>query len=977
MCPPVNNPQQPAEAEPLAAPGLSQVPGPSQAKRIHLADRLFLLRSRWKLLLLLTTAVFCAVVGGALVATPVYEAAATVHVDPHGGNRDGGGMYSMSWDPMIVAGTEIAVIKSRAVALRVARLPESGATVDLRERFAYRPLEVALRSLQGDWEPCELTAHAAPLPSGVGHWTLVFDDDDGGGLTVTPRGGAARRVEGLRFAEPFSDGDGDCQRCAGEPFVDRNENKTFDAAEPFTDLDQDGRWDAVEVWDDRNRNGTWDPAELFHDVNRSGGWDVGEPYQDADGDGAWSPQESYKDGNRNGEWDPAEPFLDVNGNKRYDPAESFEDKNGNGVWDAPEAFRDHDGDGAYRTGTILELDGHSVLLSLGRGHPAGRTFDLTIRSFDVAASWVQAGTTALEVTEYTGILEMGFRADSPRVSARVANALVAAYVDYKREEKVREYRSKANWLTGAVARLGAELTELENGRDDYIKRNRAVLLSERAQAMLAERGALLRERLQLDQEQRVITWMAEQLRGAPSADTVLIILGAAYVDPKTQALAATLAELETKRKLALLSGSAKVSSPQIIRLDAERSAVQEELQTRVEALRDKRLDALRAESSALAHRIEQVRKETARQDRLLQELPDKQRGVQRRSRPILVKTETYGYLVRSLREAELAGEALLPAVHPLNPAVVPKARTSPNLFRRFLAGLFLGLLVGIGGVFGVESLRRTVRSPEELEQGLGLPLLAAIPQYGTLRRRVRRTIPKDGLVTRDAPSSVLAESYRTLRASIRFGGEGTPIRTLAITSALPGEGKTITTLNLAVVMALAGSRVIVVDADLRRPRVHGYFSNASSPGLTDVIAGEVELQEAIRKTDVEGLFVLTAGASTAHPGAVIESGGFSDVLAALADQYDHVLVDGPPVLAVADPAPYLRQLDAVVLLAREGVATVDTVAGARVQVERLGGRVLGTVLNGFNARNTQWSRHGYYAYYGGYYGKYGKVRSAE
>ena len=193
------------------------------------------------------------------------------------------------------------------------------------------------------------------------------------------------------------------------------------------------------------------------------------------------------------------------------------------------------------------------------------------------------------------------------------------------------------------------------------------------------------------------------------------------------------------------------------------------------------------------------------------------------------------------------------------------------------------------------------------------------------------------------------------------------MKAFAITSSVEQEGKTVTTANLAVVLAQANSRVIVVDADMRRPSAHAIFETELSPGLVDVLTEKTAWRSVVRKIEgVESLHLISAGRTPSNPGALLDSPAFTRLLGELKADYDYVLFDVPPVLAVADAAAFLRQLDAIVLLSRSGRCDAEIVDGAREQIVRLGGNVVGAIFNAFDARKSGARGYGYHGYYGYY-----------
>lgn len=213
------------------------------------------------------------------------------------------------------------------------------------------------------------------------------------------------------------------------------------------------------------------------------------------------------------------------------------------------------------------------------------------------------------------------------------------------------------------------------------------------------------------------------------------------------------------------------------------------------------------------------------------------------------------------------------------------------------------------------------------------------------------------LVTRDEPKSPAAEAYRTLRTNLQFAALDTPLRVLLITSAGPGEGKTTTAANLAVAMAQSGSKVIVIGGDLRKPTLHLAFGLRNTVGLTNVLTGNVSWEAALQPTDVDGLYVLPAGPIPPNPAELLASTRMQELLAELKEQCDVVIIDAPPVLAVTDAGVMSRLSDGVLLVISVGVTPRDVAKAAKEQLEQVGARILGMVVNGLS------SESGYYYYY--------------
>ena len=299
----------------------------------------------------------------------------------------------------------------------------------------------------------------------------------------------------------------------------------------------------------------------------------------------------------------------------------------------------------------------------------------------------------------------------------------------------------------------------------------------------------------------------------------------------------------------------------------------------------------------------------------------------------------------------------------VSPAFTDRTPVSPKTFRDTIIAIGLGLALGLGIALLREVLDTRIRGKEELERvGQGLPVMGLIPKQPEWRNRSRAII-----ASVERPESSAAEAYRSLRTSIQFLGIDRPIHSLQITSPTSSEGKTTTLVNLAIALAKAGQRVVIVDCDLRRPRVHQFFDLDQERGLTSVLLGEVPLSDALQTVvDVGWLRVLTSGRTPPNPSELLSGRPTSDIFASLCRETDYVLVDSPPLLPVSDGAVIAARVDATLLVVSDNQTRRKPLSRALEMLDQIDARVIGTVLNGVTR-----DAGGYgYSYGYGYYRPY-------
>ncbi|MPZ22000.1 MAG: polysaccharide biosynthesis tyrosine autokinase [Dehalococcoidia bacterium] len=288
-------------------------------------------------------------------------------------------------------------------------------------------------------------------------------------------------------------------------------------------------------------------------------------------------------------------------------------------------------------------------------------------------------------------------------------------------------------------------------------------------------------------------------------------------------------------------------------------------------------------------------------------------------------------------------------------ARIPDDPVEPRTTLNTVIAVVLGLLLAAGLVAVLEYLDDTVKRPEDVEERAGATTLALVPRFRQPRNRGRAP------VTEEWPHSALAETFRVMRTNLQFASMDLQVKSLLVTSAHPGEGKTTTCANLAVAIAQTGRRVIVVDSDLRRPSLHLLFSQPNRQGLTNqLLLGEGGITRFLRATEVEGITFLPAGLLPPNPAELLGSPRMGRLLDELTATGAMVLLDSPPLLSVADAAILAAQTDGVILVVDAGKTRHEAVRRARATLDRAGARILGAVLNRVTGR-----REGYY--YDGYY----------
>ncbi|GAC1355900.1 MAG: hypothetical protein NVSMB42_14470 [Herpetosiphon sp.] len=318
--------------------------------------------------------------------------------------------------------------------------------------------------------------------------------------------------------------------------------------------------------------------------------------------------------------------------------------------------------------------------------------------------------------------------------------------------------------------------------------------------------------------------------------------------------------------------------------------------------------------------------------------------------------QTYSNLVQSYEQVRMAKAQTTSTVVQEEPAEIPTRSVSPRVTLNTILATLLGLILGTIGVIAVDRFDDTVKNPDELSSEMGVPILGAIAEI--------RKGNKAGPVVDIEPRSPIAEAFRALRTNIEFSSVDKPLRTLLVTSPSPNEGKSTLVANLAAVIGQSDRRVIIVDADLRRPTAHRQFGLTNRVGLSELfVQPDLPFDETVRKTTIKNVSVITSGTIPPNPAELLGSQKMLDLLETAVGMADIVLIDTPPVNAVTDPAVLSSHVDGVMVVVRAGETKIRACKQAVEQLRRAGARVIGIVVN-----DVPLGRSGYgYAYQGYYY----------
>jgi len=334
-------------------------------------------------------------------------------------------------------------------------------------------------------------------------------------------------------------------------------------------------------------------------------------------------------------------------------------------------------------------------------------------------------------------------------------------------------------------------------------------------------------------------------------------------------------------------------------------------------------------------------------------------------REIAETEETLKVLRQQISQLDLSSDYARYSVEFVDPPS-EAFKVAPLFFRCLLVGLFLGGMTGVGLALLIDRMDMSFRSPAEIFGNLGLPVVGRVPKIRSHGDGADDLMAAPSLVAAHKSQSVATEAFRAIRTAVFFAMNAQRMNTFLISSPSPGDGKTTICCNLAISMAQAGKRVLLLDGDFRRPRIHQYLGEENSPGITQVLNGEVELSEAVRDTFQENLSMLSTGPRPRNPGELVTSIAFEQLIQALKPQFDVILIDSPPVMPVADATVVSGYVDGVYLAMRIRKGVKVAAQRAKDNLEGVEANLLGVIVNGVD-ENPHYHEYGYYGYgHGGY-----------
>jgi polysaccharide biosynthesis transport protein len=547
------------------------------------------------------------------------------------------------------------------------------------------------------------------------------------------------------------------------------------------------------------------------------------------------------------------------------------------------------------------------------------------------------------------LVDLKFRLPDPELAARVVNALARNYIEQNLEYRFVASKEASDWLSDRLSEHRREVEQAEVALQAYREQTDAIPLQHRENIVVQKltdlNAAVTLAKTERFQKQALYKQL-ESLRQNKSAalDSFPAILANAYIQQQK----AELAQLQSQ--YTQLSEKLGERHPEIVKvrsaIDLAQAKLDAEVAKVVQSVRNEYQSAL-AQENSLIGALNQQKAEAQAMNRKAIDYGVLEREVES-------TRQIYESLLQRAKETGVSSELKTSNIRIVDHAERPRTPVAPRKALNLIGALVGGLLLGCGLALFFEYVDNSLKTPEEVRAYLGLSTLGMVPALNPKTWKGR-----EPLINAGVPPN-FAEAFRAMRTNVLFSAADDGARSLVVTSTGPGEGKTMVAANLAIGFAQAGQRVILIDADMRRPRVHDMFEQPQEPGLSNLMVGHAVVSATIRKSGVPGLWLLTAGRIPPNPAELLGSQRFRDFIQLISQHFDSVIIDSPPIMAVTDAAVASTAAAGLVFVVGAEMTSRHAARAAIEQLQHGHPRFLGAVLN-----RVELERNSYY--YSGYY----------
>ena len=565
---------------------------------------------------------------------------------------------------------------------------------------------------------------------------------------------------------------------------------------------------------------------------------------------------------------------------------------------------------------------------------------------------INAFLSGLQVVsdESSRLARITFESTNPELATTIANTLSDKYIEWVIERKVGSTKAARDFLDKQLTQVKIklekaeeELSEFAKGVDIFSVENDSELSPTYQQLIDLNKSLSAVEAAKFTKEALYNEAKAGNYEFLPQ------VIG----DMSVQALFGDRSKLKAQYdNLAVLFGP---NYPDLKQLAAQINGIETSINTRVKGI----VESLQKDYQTVLANEQILRERIEKQKKLVSNLNEKAIQYRIFEREVDTNKSIYQDLLQRLKETEVTSGIKATNIQVVDYASVPLVPYKPDVAFYMLVATMVGIMGGVLLAFIFEHFDNTIKDEEEVKRKYAIPFLGAIPLVVSDENELQR-LEK---AVYESPKSIISEAFRVIRTSILYSSPDHSPRSLLVTSTQPLEGKTTTASNLALSMIQSGIKVVLVDGDLRKPRLHKLFSkNGNAYGLSTYLVGKMELSGVIHRTDVDGLDIISSGPIPPNPAELLGSRKMKELIDRLLEEYNHVIVDGPPITGFADSRLLSRSVDGVLLVTSVGITQRQALRNSIEAILKVGGRFIGAIVNRLESGRNKYG-YGYYYYY--------------
>lgn len=540
--------------------------------------------------------------------------------------------------------------------------------------------------------------------------------------------------------------------------------------------------------------------------------------------------------------------------------------------------------------------------------------------------------------------------------AQVANAFAQAFRDYNIQEKNRQTFETKEFIERQLFLTSENLKKAEERLRIFKEGHALVALDTQTADILAKLSDVEALYEEVKQKKETLLSQLALMKAAQESEDVLEkIFFPSMQDSQGQGMVDTLRDLVLKRKTLLFDYTKK--HPKVVETSDQIETVFNEIKKELTA----QLNGLEARESELSKKLQTLKKEN-------RTLPEKGLELARLAREVTLQESLYSQLKTRYQETLIKESGRVEEVSVIRPALPPSSPINiPSKMMIVITGTIVGLVIGMVFTFVAETLDTSIGTIEDIESLLNVPVLGVIPSWGKDDKGQQRRDPGErggarDLVTHYEPTSLAAEAFRSLRTNIQFLRLDKKGKSFLVTSSFLQEGKTSNVVNIALSIAQAGDRVLLVEGDLRKPVVHKMFGLSKAPGMTDfvlgnypwyevvsnitdIMLGDFEIEDILKTPGLDNLNIITGGINPPNPSEILRSPRFREFIKEAYEYYDYIFIDAPPILPVADATEIAPNTDGVILVYKVGAIGRGILNRAKLTLDNVSAKVVGVILN--------------------------------